>query len=334
VNEFAGTLSRRATVTSAVTSKLGAEAGWLAVMAATTLIELGWWAAAWIGGLAPLPYLGTYLLLAGAGLTAALAAKATAGRLPSRAAWPSIAAATLMVAIGASLFLPLKYIIPSEVPFWLDGPLASGERALLGADPWLVLDHFMGWATVPLDRLYGLWLPLQTFVLFLVILDPPSRAKSRALIAYSLAWLVLGVAAAAALSSAGPLFYDRLFGGGMFAALRETLQARGAWMALAESDKMWASLASGRPGFVAGISAAPSMHVAISLWMAFVARVRLPKIAPLAVLYTLLIWIGSVQLGWHYVSDGLAGAIGMAAIWALAGFLERKWRKGWDSNPR
>ena len=61
------------------------------------------------------------------------------------------------------------------------------------------------------------------------------------------------------------------------------------------------------------------MHVAISLWMVLVARIQAPQLVPFALLYTFVIWIGSVQLGWHYVSDGLAGMVGMAAIWALAG---------------
>ena len=170
-------------------------------------------------------------------------------------------------------------------------------------------------------------------ILFLVILQPPSAAKSRALIAYSLAWFWLGVVAAMLFSSAGPLFYDRLFGGDTFAAMRETLQARGAWVTLAESDKMWASLASGRPSLVAGISAVPSMHVAISLWMFLVARARTPRLAPLVLLYTLLIWIGSVQLGWHYAADGLAGVIGMALIWPLAGLINRKLAEGVGFEP-
>jgi hypothetical protein len=190
---------------------------------------------------------------------------------------------------------------------------------LFTADPWLLLDHWLGWAVVPIDRLYGLWLPMQTIVLFSVMLQPASAAKSRALIAYSAAWFLLGVVAAVIFSSAGPLFYDRVFGGSAFAQLHETLRARGAWVVLAESDAMWASLASGRPGIVAGISAVPSIHVAISLWMVLTARSMIPKAAPVAAFYFAFIWLASVQLGWHYVSDGLAGAVGMLAIWALAG---------------
>jgi len=159
---------------------------------------------------------------------------------------------------------------------------------------------------------------VQLLVLFAVILEPPSLPKSRALIAYSLAWLLLGVGAATLFSSAGPLFYDRLFGGGQFAALRETLAARDAWVALAESDRMWTAVGSGRPSLVAGISAFPSMHVAISVWIYLAARGLAPRLAPFALAYAIFIWIGSVQLGWHYAADGLAGAAGMIAVWALS----------------
>ena len=94
-------------------------------------------------------------------------------------------------------------------------------------------------------------------------------------------------------------------------------------MAIAESDAMGASFASGRPGFVAGISAMPSLHVAISLWIWLAARSLSPRLAPLALAYFALVWLASVQLGWHYVADGLVGALGMGAIWLAAHPLAR-----------
>jgi hypothetical protein len=229
---------------------------------------------------------------------------------------------TTLTGVAASAFLPLKYAIPKLMPFWLDAPLAVAERHLFGVDPWLLLDRKFWWATIPLDRLYGCWLPLQLLVMFSVMIARPSAAKSRALIAYSLAWFLLGVVAALLLASAGPIFYDRLFGGSSFAALDDTLRARGALIALAESEAMWTSWASGKPGMVAGMSAVPSIHVAVSLWIYLVARTMAPRAAKLALLYFALIWLGSVQLGWHYASDGLAGALGMLGMWKLAGVLQ------------
>ena len=307
------------TLTSKIEASLGEDRRWLAVLAAVTAAELAWWAASWAAGAAPGPWLFTYLGLAFAGLGGAFLLRMLLRRRSPRAAWPGVLIGTAFVGAGASLFLPLKYAIPKLVPFWLDPPLAAAERALLGADPWQVLDRYLGWATLPLDRIYALWLPVQMLALFTVMLEAPSRAKSRALIAYSLAWLVLGVIAATLLASVGPVFYDRLLGGDAFAALHDTLRARGATLALAESDAMWLSLASGEPGLVAGISAVPSLHVAVALWIVLAARAMAPCAAKWALLYFVVIALGSVQLGWHYVADGLAGALGMLAIWAAAG---------------
>lgn len=303
---------------------MGGERRWLAVVAIMTSIELACWAVNWALGRAPAPSLLTYVPLAFVGLAAAMVLRMALRRRSSQATRSSLVIGTLLVGVGASVFLPLKYAIPRVVPFWLDRPLASAERSLFGADPWLLLDRAFGWAAAPVDRLYGLWLPVQLLVLFTVMLEPPSRQKSRALMAYSLAWVLLGVAAATVLSSAGPIFYDRLLDDRAFASLHEMLRNRGAWMVLAESDGMWRSFATGHPSLVAGISAVPSMHVAISFWIALAARAMSPRLTPLALLYAVAIWVGSVQLGWHYVSDGAAGALGMVAIWALAGLLERR----------
>lgn len=298
---------------------LGEDTPWLAAMAAMTSLELVWWAICFSKGIAPSPYFPTYLALAFGGLAPALAIRWMLWNLLPRAAWPALLCGTMLLAVGASLFLPLKFAIPREIPFWLDQPLASGEWALFGTDPWLLFDRVLGWAIVPVDRIYGLWLPVQSAVFYAVLVAPPSPAKSRALVAYSLAWFVLGVAAATLFSSAGPIFYDRLFGGDRFATLNHMLHVRGATLALAESDAMWVTHVSGRSSLVAGMSAVPSLHVAISLWIYLTARTMAPRVAPLALVYTIFIWAASVQLGWHYASDGLIGALGMLAIWSAAG---------------
>ena len=292
------------------------------MLAVVTTLELGWWAFTWSIGATPAPWVTTYILIAAAGVAAAGLLRFLAGRGSPPANWLGIMLGAALTGIGASAFLPLKYAIPKLMPFWLDGPLAVAERALFGVDPWLLLDRMFWWATIPLDRLYGCWLPLQLVVMFSVMIARPSAAKSRALIAYSLAWFLLGVVAALLLASAGPVFYDRLFGGGTFAALGDTLRDRGAVIALAESDAMWTSWASGHPGMVAGMSAVPSIHVAVSLWIYLVARTMAPRAAKLAFVYFALIWLGSVQLGWHYAADGLAGALGMLGVWKLAGSLQ------------
>jgi hypothetical protein len=291
-------------------------------MLAVTALEACWWLVNWQVGAAPAPYLFTHIALAFVGLGAALMLRLAVQPGAPVPNWRSILPATVMVAVGASLFLPLKYAFPKLVSFWLDAPLALAEKRVFSVDPWLILDRYLGWIAVPMDWLYGLWLPTQTLILFFVLLQRGSAAKSRVLMSYVLAWFLLGVVGATVFSSAGPIFYDRLFGGTEFSGLRETLRDRGVWIALVESDRMWASLSGGRPTMVAGISAVPSIHVAISFWMFLAARVMMPRATRSALAYSLLIWIGSVQLGWHYVTDGLVGLLGMLAVWKLAYHLE------------
>ena len=114
---------------------------------------------------------------------------------------------------------------------------------------------------------------------------------------------------------------------------RESLLMVGEHVTLGESDAMWAAFSEDRPGLVAGISAAPSLHVAISVWMWLTARSMAPRIAPYAAAYAGFIWIASVQLGWHYVSDGIIGAAGMGLIWLAAGAVERGFGAG-QAEPR
>ncbi len=277
LNSVAGANSAGSQRDPLIGPSLAADRPWLVIMAAITAAELLWWAAAWSLGIAPIAHVGTYLFLAFCGLASAALARRATGLRFSAAPLPVVLAGTLLIGVGASAFLPLKYAIPREVPFWLDQPLAVAERSFFGADPWLLLDHLLGWAAMPIDWLYGCWLPVQMLVLFLLVLARPSPAKSHALIAYALTWFLLGAIAAMLLSSAGPIFYDRIYGGRMFSSLGATLRARGTWVAIGESNRMWAAMATKDPGLIAGISAVPSIHVAISLWIYLTTRRLMPS---------------------------------------------------------
>jgi hypothetical protein len=290
-------------------------------VAALTALELAVWLWAWLAGRAPAPMIATYIALALVALGIALGLRPLWRWGEPRASWPVILLGAILVGVSSSLFMALKLAIPLLVPFWLDKPLAAAEAGIFGVEPYQMLDSLFGRANLLVDRVYGLWLPVQLVVMFSVIIAPPSQAKARALVACSAAWFLLGVVAATLLSSAGPIFYDRAFGGDTFAPLHRILEARGADMAISTADAMWSAYLSGHAGLVAGISAAPSMHIAISMWIFLVARDLAPRAVPIAAAYLAFICIASVQLGWHYVSDGLEGIAGMMAIWWVAGLL-------------
>ena len=74
------------------------------------------------------------------------------------------------------------------------------------------------------------------------------------------------------------------------------------------------------PLVVSGISAMPSMHVAICvLFGLWVTRFRKLALTVLAWSYAVAIYIGSIHLGWHYATDGVVSAICVLAIWWTTG---------------
>jgi hypothetical protein len=220
-----------------------------------------------------------------------------------------------LAAISAAFFSALKAAIPNIVPFWADAPIAVAERLALGQDAWRFAQHWLGWAMPWFDSLYLMWIAIQLAALYAVLTLQPSPKKTQALVSYFLLWLLVGLVAAAAFSSAGPVFYDRIFGSHEFAQLGPALASLHADGALAASERLWAAHLGLSHSVGAGISAMPSLHIGCAVWLALVLRDYVPKLQLLGWLYALLIWIGSVLLGWHYALDGPAGALGALIVW-------------------
>jgi membrane-associated phospholipid phosphatase len=61
----------------------------------------------------------------------------------------------------------------------------------------------------------------------------------------------------------------------------------------------------------------PSMHVAGAAWIAL--SLRRTRFAWSGISYVAIIYLGSVMLGWHYLTDGIAGVAGAWLCFALTG---------------
>lgn len=142
------------------------------------------------------------------------------------------------------------------------------------------------------------------------------------------AWLIIGVGAAWMFSSAGPCFYNELVGTNQsFAELNARLTLLAAEAAaqgreisaipfqttLIDVHKL------GRFGPAGGISAMPSMHVAMATLFAIGGFTIGRSLGAVMTLYAVFVWIGSVHLGWHYASDGPVAAVLMLLIWKASG---------------
>jgi hypothetical protein len=306
---------------------------WLIAMAAITTVQFGCWIAMWSTGVARTALFSLYDIVAIVGLAVAfvifflwylLSLSREGEDRPFRRIvhdfdpWRFVAVvvATVLGPITAGAFTSLKAAIPLAVPFYMDAPIAGFERGLFGTDPWRISHALLGWATPFIDSFYLSWLPVMLLAFNFVLLSRPSPRKNRLMIAYVLMWPAVGTLGAYLLSSAGPIFHDALFGGnsGLLDALRRE-GARDTMMAYAH---LWNAYANRFETLGGGISAMPSMHVAMAFWLAMTVRAYFPKIQWAGWTYWALIWISSIHLGWHYASDGLVGSAAAALVWRAA----------------
>ncbi len=285
------------------------------------------------------PVLASFMMMAlWAGLAicalAQLVALATPGRwtFDLRARW--LILAILMVGQTLPLFELFKqHILPAR-GFPLDPYVAALDRFLFaGQDAWRVTHALFGSVsgTLFFDRVYALWLPMMfLFPMVAVMAARDERVRARLLGCWIISWVLIAGLGAWIFGSAGPCYYIQLVGPDAgFAELNARLAALGAeaqkkGQVLAVLDFQAMLLAQHlNPAFLpaGGISAMPSMHVAMATLFALGGYQIARPLGHVMTIYAVLIWIGSVHLGWHYASDGIAGAAMMALLWHVSGKL-------------
>jgi hypothetical protein len=204
-----------------------------------------------------------------------------------------------------------KIMLPIASPFWADSLLANIDHSIFGTDPWRLAQAIFGWAVPGIDRAYVTWAPIKFAMLSILLVMPESIAKTRALLSYFLIFSC-AVFGQYMFSSAGPVFYAQLGLGDRFGALPTE-----PWVLVAKTY-LWNDYLRAGGDVGAGISAMPSLHVAIALWIAFVVQTFAPRVAVLGYIYFTLILVGSVLLGWHYAIDGVASIVIALIAWQIA----------------
>ena len=133
-----------------------------------------------------------------------------------------------------------------------------------------------------------------------------------------LVWILVGNLLAGLFMSAGPAFYGEVTGDKLrFAGLLEFL-AHGASSPGSSAycqAYLWTLNTIGQTGLGSGISAFPSVHVALATLNALFAREYSRRLGIVAFAYAALIEVSSVYLGWHYAIDGYAAAIATVLIY-------------------
>jgi hypothetical protein len=235
----------------------------------------------------------------------------------------------VLIPVFLGAFTSLKSLIPVMNPYSWDVTFAAWDRFLHGGlDPWRLLQPLLGHPLISasINLSYNSWLAVFYIVLLWQAFSTrDARLRMQFLVTFVLTWALLGTVAATALSSVGPVYFGRVTGfedsfAPLMAYLRSVNESYPVG-ALNAQEFLWKIYQDGGYAPGSGISAMPSLHVAMVFLFALLGwrSGLVPGIVLTA--YAVVIFIGSVHLGWHYAIDGYAGIAGTWLIWKFAGFV-------------
>lgn len=268
-------------------------------------------------------------LLVGCGYAAAClvspAFRQDAGR---RLFW--LAVACCLTSLIFPFFLTFKELVLPTRAFLWDRSFAHLGRLLFGTSPWTLTHSVFGNPTGArvLDLSYRFWLPFM-FGLPAVstVLFADTRLRFQILTAWTLCWILIGTIAAWYFASAGPCYFNTFIGNDPdYADLLQRLAAIGK-QAAAEGHPI--AVLQFQPGLVeiyraralasgGGISAMPSVHVAMASLFALVGFRINRWVGWAFVALVMMVWTATVFFGWHYIIDGPVGIVMMFGTWKLA----------------
>jgi len=240
----------------------------------------------------------------------------------------------LLQAVLMGIFTSVKTMLPEFVPFGWDTTLANIARFIFGHGPWRYLTPVI--ADLGLlgfvEFIYAVGWLLALAVVPAVVALAPSFApiRVRFFLTYILCWALLGNVLAAIGMSAGPVYYGEVTGNfDRFHNLVNLLSASSGsnWSAYDIQRSLWNIHADKGNALGSGISAFPSLHVAMATLWAITGFQRCRAWGLAGTIFATVVLLGSVILGWHYAIDGLASIVFTLFIWRMVGqFLARRRR--------
>lgn len=229
-------------------------------------------------------------------------------------------------------FSKMKAAIPLFNDYTWDPAFIAWDRALFfGHDAWEVLQPVLGFplVTAVLAFLYQVWfLLLYPGVLWFAFARIDQDVRRRFFLSYVLSWALVGGAMATWLASVGPCFVGPLLGDPTFDAQMAYLEAADRQvpiMTLTVQQMLLDWFHADTNGLGSGITAMPSMHVAIAFLFWLAMRRAAPRAAGWFGAFFAVTWASSVHLAYHYAVDGLVSVIAVAAIWRAGGLVLRAW---------
>lgn len=233
--------------------------------------------------------------------------------------------ASLTLFMGS--FTTFKTMMPDLMGGFLhDRVQADIDRLLhFGTDPGPFLVTLPGAAAVLglVEWNYTiLWFAAGFLPLFAIAMSKRADGvRLRYFLMFLAVWTVIGNGLAFVFLSAGPAFYAEVTGdAARFAAQMNFLRAAtdGGPSVAALQAYLWTNYQSGTAGIGIGISAFPSVHVALATMNALFLFEASRRAGLAAFAYVAVIAVSSVYLAWHYAVDGYVSILVVLALHVAA----------------
>lgn len=219
------------------------------------------------------------------------------------------------------VFTAFKGQITAMAPFAWDQSFDRWDLALhFGFRPWELLKFLLASepAVFLLNFNYNGWfMVMNLFLVHFTFYAPPGEERTRFFLSFIALWMVGGTFLATVFSSAGPAYFERLgLGSEAYGPLMERLRdINETWpiWALGAQDVLWFLKQQGSA--LGGVSAMPSMHNATALLFIFAVWAKGGWLRMLVTAHAVLIFIGSILLGWHYAADAYISYAMTGIVW-------------------
>ncbi len=241
----------------------------------------------------------------------------------------------LIFPIFFAIFSSFKYQIPELMPFIFDPFFVAADGFIHGGrQPWEILQPVIGFAvmTFIIGCVYKFWFLTKFCVLYWQAFSTSQpMVRAQFFIATLLTWIINGSLFALLFSSAGPVFFDRLYPDAanpyhdLMAYLRAVNEVLPVWD-LPVQEFLWQKYTDNSFATFAGISAFPSIHVSYAFLFLLAARHYGRAYSVFFTAFFIFTLIGSIHLGWHYAIDGYFGILTTWLIWIWSGRLVRRFR--------
>jgi hypothetical protein len=241
----------------------------------------------------------------------------------------SILGLLLVITLAApfmSTFSSFKQVIPIIYNFSWDYQFMKLDYILhFGHHPWEILGFILNYPYIvrAIDQLYVLWFPILLFSCLWMGWSSRRKLRFQFFINACVLWVMLGTLLALIFSSAGPCYYSMVVDNhpNPYKPLMVNLIKIHRSMplfAIKNQVGLWEAYQNHVWLPFGGISAMPSLHIAITVLLALVGWRINHYAGVLLTAYVVITQIGAVMLGWHYAVDGYVSILLTVLLWKLA----------------